>query len=146
VILCDTSYLGVTLRAAVRPELVRHWPPDVVARLDRAHLAITPFTLAEERVGRLKAGWGTRRSADAERRLSRFILVPLDLTAVDAYARLRVASDQTGQKFGHHDLWIAAIAISRALPLASCDRTQCAVPGVDAIYLPQHPDEQPAER
>jgi predicted nucleic acid-binding protein len=133
---CDTSFLGATLRATSRPELLAHWPAGVLDRLDRARLAITPFTLAEERVGRLAARWGPKRSAKAEARLSRFALIPLDLAAVDEYARLRVETEAGGRTFGYHDLWMAAIAISRDLPLVTCDRSQSEIPGLDAIYLP----------
>jgi predicted nucleic acid-binding protein len=139
VILCDTSYLGVTARATARPELIGHWPADVLERLDNAILSVSPFTIAEERYGRLKANWNPTKAAAAEQRLSRFPIIPLDMEAVDEFARLRVLCERNGQAFGIHDLWIASIAVSRGIPLVSCDENQCNVPGLDAIHLPPVP-------
>jgi predicted nucleic acid-binding protein len=76
---------------------------------------------------------------EAERRLSRFALIPLDLAAVDEYARLRVECESRGLTFGYHDLWIGAIAISRNLTLVSCDEHQCEIPRLDSLYLPPRP-------
>lgn len=107
----------------------------MIDRLDAAILAITPFTLAEERVGYLAAGWGRGRITEYELRLSRLLLIPLDLDIVEAYAQLRFDCQRSGLSFGYHDLWIGATALSRDIPLVSCDRSQCDIPGIDAIYL-----------
>jgi tRNA(fMet)-specific endonuclease VapC len=111
----------------------------VLDRLDRAYLAITPFTIAEEKVGLLKSGWSESRKRAHEQRLGRLVLIPLDHEIIDVYAELRVECETKGQSFGYHDLWIGATAKSRGIPLVSCDRRQCEIPGIEAIYLPPKP-------
>jgi predicted nucleic acid-binding protein len=111
----------------------------VLDRLNNAVLAITPFTLAEERYGYLSGGWGPDRIEAYERRLRRLLLIPLDLDIVDTYAQLRFDCKKLGRSFGYHDLWIGATALSRSIPLVSCDNAQCEIPGLDAIYLPPQP-------
>jgi predicted nucleic acid-binding protein len=124
------------VRAKRYPADFAHWPPETLERLDRAELAITPFTLAEEKVGALRAGWSEERARAHEQRLRRLLLIPLDYEVIDAYAQLRVECSARGLSFGYHDLWIGATALSRGIPLVSCDRRQCEIPGVETIYLP----------
>jgi predicted nucleic acid-binding protein len=121
VILCDTSFVGRQEAALARPETVAHWPPDVVARLERALLAISVITLAEIRAGRIYARWGQRRADAQEARLAAFLLVPLDEDVLAEYAVLHAWS-LAGNPQKHNDLWIAATAIARGIPLVSCDR------------------------
>jgi predicted nucleic acid-binding protein len=129
----------MTVRAKASPGSVAHWPLAVIGRLNAAILAITPFTLAEERFGYLKSGWGHAKVAEHERRLGRFLLIPLDLGIIDSYAALRFECQKSGLSFGYHDLWIGATARSRGIPLVSCDKSQCDIPGIEAIYLPPTP-------
>jgi len=104
-------------------------------------LAITPFTLAEERYGYLKAGWGQPKIARYEQRLRALLLIPLDSAIIDSYAELRWQCEREGLSFGYHDLWIGATALSRGIPLVTCDRGQCSIPGLEVVYLaPDPPD------
>lgn len=101
-------------------------------RVENSIQAITPFTLAELRAGWLIAGWGERRRDESERHLEGCLLIPLDLGAVEEWARLRAAARSAGHDgLPHNDLWIAAIASSRGLPLASHDRDHSRI--VDAL-------------
>src|SRR4051812_29884077 len=137
-ILCDTSYVGVQERGA---KATAHWDPAVVARLDAAILAISVFSLAEIRGGRIYAGWGQARSDAQEARLAAFLQVPLDEAVMDIYAELHAWSKR-GHPMPHNDMWIASTAISRAVPLVSCDADFDRVAAdfdLEHIHLPVRP-------
>jgi predicted nucleic acid-binding protein len=116
-------------------------PHPIVERLDSAVLAISVFSLAEIRAGRIYANWGQRRSDAQEARLAAFVKIPLDEDILAEYANLH-AWHLRGNTTPHNDLWIAATAISRSFPLASCDddfnRIALDHP-LDHIYLPPRP-------
>jgi len=118
IILCDTTFVSLQERAGQRPETIAHWPHEALDRVDHAILALSVFSLAEIRAGRIYAGWGETRSERQEARLRAFLLVPLDEAILDQYARLH-AWNLKGHSIQHNDLWIAASAISRTLPLVS---------------------------
>lgn len=127
------------MRAAKYPTDFAHWPEEILERLGRAYLAITPFTVAEEKVGLLKSGWPDERKHAHEGRLRRLMLIPLDYEIIEAYARLHVECESSGEGFGYHDLWIGATALSRGIPLVTCDHRQSEIPGIETIYLPPKP-------
>lgn len=138
VILCDTTFVSLQERAGQRPETIAHWPQEALDRVERAILALSVFSLAEIRAGRIYAGWGESRSERQEARLRAFLLVPLDEAILDQYAVLH-AWNLHGHNIKHNDLWIAASAMSRSLPLVSCDRHHEVVAAdhvLDLIYLP----------
>jgi len=146
VILCDTTFVSLQERAGQRPETVAHWPRETVKRLDAAILALSVFSLAELRAGRIHAGWGERRSEQQEARLKAFLLVPIDEDILDRYALLH-AWNLKGHGINHNDLWIAASAISRGIPLVSCDMDHGEIAQdhqLDLLYLPAKPEPTPA--
>ena len=69
-LLLDTSYLGIVKASSRRSYLTAEWPPGVVARIAAAVPAISVMTVAEERAGEIKDGWGAERveTADHQRR------------------------------------------------------------------------------
>ena len=103
-------------------------------------VATTVITLAELNAGILAAG-----SADVRaRRLATLDAVadmealPVDEDAARVWARLRVHLAETGRRMGINDLWIAAIAVSRGLPVITQDDDFAAldgVPGFTAILV-----------
>jgi predicted nucleic acid-binding protein len=139
VLVCDTSFLGHFERSLRDSSRYRHWPRATLDRIAAAVAAITPFTLAEIRFGYTVAGWGAARIAAIENRLAGYVLIPLDSEALDEYVRLAAHARSNGIEIGHNDLWIAATAGSRDLPLVTSDRTQAQLPGVATIYLPPPP-------
>ena len=82
---------------------------------------------------------GDIRVADSENRLASYVLVPLDGATLEEYSKLHAHCRTTGWTVGQNDLWIAATAISRDLPLVTCDGHQASLPGLTAIYLPPTP-------
>lgn len=141
VVLCDTTFVSLQERAGAKPETIAHWPAAVVERLDAAILALSVISLAEVRAGRIHAQWGTARSERQEARLAAFLLVPLDESVLDEYAKLH-AWNLNGHSTKHNDLWIAATAIARSVPLVSCDKHHAAIAAdhpLELIYLPPKP-------
>ena len=109
--------------------------------LDAAILAISVITLAEARYGYRNAGWGASRIEREERRLAGFLQIPLDLTIIDEWARLKVVSRQNGWNLADNDLWIAATASAREHPLVTCDGDQARIadPSLEVLHLPVSP-------
>jgi predicted nucleic acid-binding protein len=143
VILCDTSFVGMQEAAERKPESIAHWPRDAVSRIDGATLAISVFTVAEVRAGRIKAGWGQRRANRQEARLAAFVTIPLDEDILNEYASLHAWSLR-GHVTPHNDMWIAATAIARGFPLVSCDEhfeRMAESHDLEHIYLPRHPPD-----
>lgn len=138
VILCDSSFVGYQERALRDPAAVSHWPSAAVARIDAAVLAISVIAIAEIRAGRIYANWGPKRCDAQDARLAAFLTIPLDNRVLDEYARLHAWSLR-GHLTPHNDLWIAATAIARGLPLVSCDKHFKDIAldtTLDQIYLP----------
>ncbi len=130
----DTGVLTASLRAgsALEARYRRH--------LTGRRLVIASQVVAEARFGALRAGWGDRRIEELERLLrSTLVLTPDDLTAT-TFARLRVACERIGhplhQKIHTGDLWIAATAIRRDLPLVSDDAVYNGCPGLKLLRQP----------
>jgi predicted nucleic acid-binding protein len=99
------------------------------------HVATTVITLAELNAGILAAG-----SADVRaRRLATLDVVsdmealPVDEDAAREWARLRVHLAETGRRMGINDLWIAAIAVSRGLPVVTQDDDFAALDGASGF-------------
>lgn len=139
VILCDTSYLGAVRAASRLPYVSAAWPTKVTYRLASATLAISVITVAEERAGELEAGWKPAPVATADAARRAFLWVPIDADIVERWAVVVADSKKAGIdcKPHHNDVWIAATAIERNLPLVTCDEWQSKLPQLpEAIYLP----------
>ena len=135
-LLCDTSYLGHAERQRRRPADYQHWSEAALERIASAVLGIAPFTVAEVRVGQERAGWGKKGIAESETLLQSYVLVPLDEPTLGEWVALRVHCLDSGLSLSENDLWIAAAAISRDVPLVTCDERQSNLPSVEAIHLP----------
>ena len=70
VILCDTTFVSLQEASDGKPEAIAHWPRRVLTCIDGAIQAVSVFTLAEIRAGRIAANWGQRRSGRQERLLA----------------------------------------------------------------------------
>jgi predicted nucleic acid-binding protein len=86
-------------------------------------VATTVITVAELTAGVLAAGSAEVRS----RRLATLdavadmVALSADEDAARVWARLQVHLAETGRRMGVNDLWIAAIAVSRGLPVVTQD-------------------------
>lgn len=119
------------------------WTPAVRRRVDAAIRAITPFTQAEVRYGAIKADWGERRITEVMRALEACLLIPLDPSIVEEWARLRARAESAGVGgLSDNDLWIAATASARLLPLVTADQDQARLEpllGIEVVWLPPDP-------
>ena len=94
-------------------------------------VATTVITVAELTAGVLAAGSAEVRS----RRLATLdavadmVALSADEDAARVWARLRVHLAETGRRMGVNDLWIAAIAVSRGLPVITQDDDFAALEG-----------------
>lgn len=94
-------------------------------------VATTVITLGELNAGVLAAG-----SADVRARrlatldaVADMVALPVDEEAARVWARLRVHLAEAGRRMGVNDLWIAAIAVSRGLPVITQDDDFTALEG-----------------
>lgn len=100
-------------------------------------VATTVITLAELSAGILAAGSAEIRA----RRLATLDVVsdmealPVDEDAARVWARLRVYLAETGRRMGINDLWIAAIAVSRGLPVITQDDDFAALDGASGFTV-----------
>ncbi len=140
-LLCDTSFVAVSAKRSARPPQFAHWLSEIVHGIDAAILAVSVITLAEARYGYLNAGWGASRIEREERRLAGFLQIPLDLTIIDEWARLKVLSRQNGWNLADNDLWIAATASARGHTLVTCDGDQARIddPSLEVLHLQVSP-------
>ena len=98
-------------------------------------VATTVITLAELNAGVLAADSAEVRA----RRLTTLdavadmVALPVDEDAARAWARLRVYLAETGRRMGINDLWIAAIAVSRWLPVVTQDDDFAALDGASGF-------------
>lgn len=73
----------------------------------------------------------SRRSAWVEAVTTRFEVLPVDLAAARAHARLWAQLASEGRIIGPHDLWLAAVALSRGFTLVTANlRELDRVPGL----------------
>ena len=100
-------------------------------------VATTVITLAELNAGVLAAGTADTRA----RRLATLdavadmVALPVDEDAAREWARLRVHLAETGRRMGINDLWIAAIAASRGLPVITQDDDFAALDGASGFRV-----------
>lgn len=100
-------------------------------------VATTVITLAELNAGILAAGSAeirARRLATLDA-VADIAALPADEDAARVWARLRVYLAETGRRMGTNDLWIAAIAVSRGLPVITQDDDFAALDGASGFAV-----------
>lgn len=99
--------------------------------------AVCVVTLAELQAGVLAASDVATRA----RRLATLTalddldVLPIDADAARAWAQLRVHLAETGRRVNVNDTWIAAVAISRGLPVVTQDDDFDALEGVAGLTV-----------
>lgn len=94
-------------------------------------VATTVITLGELNAGVLAAcptDVRARRLATLDA-VADMVALPVDEEAARVWARLRVHLAEAGRRMGVNDLWIAAIAVSRGLPVVTQDDDFTALEG-----------------
>jgi predicted nucleic acid-binding protein len=100
-------------------------------------VAASVITLAELRAGVLVAADAhirARRLATLET-LSDIEVIPIDRHAAEIWALLRVHLAEAGRRLNVNDLWIAASAASRGLPVVTQDADFDPVDGVAGVAV-----------
>jgi predicted nucleic acid-binding protein len=99
--------------------------------------AVSVVTLAELQAGVLAAAdvdVRARRLATLDA-LSDIELIDIDESAARAWARMRVHLAESGRRVNVNDLWIAAVAASRGLPVVTQDDDFGPVVGVMGLEV-----------
>jgi predicted nucleic acid-binding protein len=102
-----------------------------------AEVATTVITLAELTAGVLAARTSDTRAqrlATLES-VSDMEMLPVDEKAARTWARLRIYLAETGRRVRINDLWIAAIAASRTLPVITQDDDFAALDGAGGLTV-----------
>jgi len=110
-------------------------PLDEAAMPDE--VATTVITLAELNAGVLAAGTAdirARRLATLDA-VADMVALPVDEDAAREWARLRVHLAEAGRRMGVNDLWIAAIAVARGLPIITQDDDFAALEGASGFAV-----------
>jgi tRNA(fMet)-specific endonuclease VapC len=118
--------------------------PDTRAELYRYHVegenkfAVISFvTVAELYVLAERRKWGFPRMRDLEAHLSAAVVVPYDVDICRTYARLKTNlrnPSGSARVIESNDLWIAACAVSHAIPLVTHNRQHFeGIPGLNII-------------
>jgi predicted nucleic acid-binding protein len=100
-------------------------------------IAVSVITVAELRLGVLAAGDGSTRAKRLETlsRVEEFDPLPIDGRVAHAWAALRIALRDAGERMPVNDSWIAATAVAHDLPVASQDSDYDEVPGLRVLKL-----------
>jgi len=133
-IILDTNVISELMRAIPDPAVVG-W----LAAQPLPELATTTINLAEIRHGLARLPFGRRRR-DLEMKFNSFALrgfsnrvLDFDATAADVYGDLVVGRERAGRRLEGFDGLIAAIAKSRALPIATRNTEDFEGCGIDTI-------------
>jgi predicted nucleic acid-binding protein len=100
-------------------------------------VAVSVVTIGELRLGVLAAPDGPSRAKRLETlsRAEALDPLPIDLQVAHAWAALRLALRDRGQRMPLNDSWIAATAIAHHLPVVAQDSDYDGVPGLEVIRL-----------
>ncbi|MGH8674313.1 MAG: type II toxin-antitoxin system tRNA(fMet)-specific endonuclease VapC [Burkholderiales bacterium] len=101
--------------------VIRQRPEPVFRRLSGTaseRVAVSVITAFELEVGALRAQ-GRHYSEAVRRFLAEFSVLPLEDSARDTYARLRMELERRGEVIGAHDMLIAAHAIALGATLVT---------------------------
>ena len=111
-LLLDTNIVSYILkrdsRAALYAPLLRN-----------NRLAISFMSAAELFQCAVIRNWGTPRTAQLERAIATYLLIPPDLELCRVWGRIRAEQQQLGHTIDSQDAWIAATALHFTLPLVT---------------------------
>ena len=112
--------------------------PSIIAEYEEVDFALSAITASEFLHGVHRAESSkrrVRREAFVETLLARLPIIPFDLIAARAHARLWAHLSAKGATIGAHDLLIAATAIARGLDVVTRDeRSFRRIEGLSVIH------------
>ena len=100
-------------------------------------IAVSVVTIGELRLGVLAATDGPTRARRLETlsRAEALDPLPVDLQVAHAWAALRLALRDQGQRMPLNDSWIAATAIAHHMPVVAQDSDYDGVPGLEVLRV-----------
>jgi predicted nucleic acid-binding protein len=100
-------------------------------------IAVSIITIGELRAGVLAAADVATRDRRLSTLMAALLLqpVPIDERTAEAWARLRLALLDTGQRMPVNDSWIAATALALDVPVLTQDTDYVDVPGLRVIHV-----------
>lgn len=101
------------------------------------NIAVSVITVSELRLGVLAARDGPTRARRLETlsRAEALEPLPVDVDVAHAWATLRLALRDGGQRMPLNDSWIAATAIANRIPVVSQDDDYDEAPGLEVIRV-----------
>jgi tRNA(fMet)-specific endonuclease VapC len=82
-------------------------------------LALAFVSVAELFKWTLKRQWGNRKTAQLEKALQRYVIIPYDRDLAWAWARVIATCEDAGKPIAPSDAWVAAAAMRHDVPLAT---------------------------
>ena len=107
--------------------------PAVIAILRDKQFAVTFVTLAELTVGALKANRPEAALSAVAQGLTNCLVLGVSQVTSQFYAHIFVELERAGQMIPINDIWIAALARQRNLPLIARDKHFLRVQGLHVI-------------
>jgi predicted nucleic acid-binding protein len=100
-------------------------------------IAVSVITIGELRLGVLAAIDGPTRARRLETlsRAEALVPLPVDAQVAHAWAALRLALRDHGQRMPLNDSWIAATALAHRMPVVAQDEDYDGVPGLQVIRV-----------
>jgi tRNA(fMet)-specific endonuclease VapC len=114
-LLLDTDVASYLFKKSPRAKPFR---PLVKGR----RLALAFVSVAELFKWTLKRRWGSRKTAQLETALQRYLIIPYDRDLAWAWARVVATCEGAGRPIAPSDAWIAATALRHDLSLATNNR------------------------
>jgi predicted nucleic acid-binding protein len=85
-------------------------------------VVICQITAGELLFGAVRRGWSERRVQDLQEKARGAVMLPLDFPVCVIYAQVKANLRTQGRIIGDNDIWIAAFALRRSIPLVSNNR------------------------
>ena len=131
--LLDTNILVNWVR---RGALYRHLQARYGVDTALAEHKVSVVSFGELRSFARQQDWGPRRLAAVETLLAGFTPLDINTPAVlAAYVEIDVASHSDGRDMGKNDLWIAATARARGIPLLTSDNDFDHLPALGLVAV-----------
>lgn len=84
-------------------------------------IALPVIVIGELRFGALNSGKSKQNLERIERLVSRCRALDVTMATAEVYARLRAGLKAKGRPIPENDIWIAALCVEHAIPLATSD-------------------------